>query len=109
MIANDKNKLIMLWILVLIFFSAVAYQWWQMKPFAVTVSSSDDTGQQIGSRVSQALQSIAANFELARQQAVSLPDELARQNQQQVLLKKAREYITNYNQTQASSTEAQKE
>ena len=109
MIIDDKHrgKLLVMWSLVLVFFFAVVYQWLQLKPFAVTASNPDNTWQQINSRLQQSLQSIAANFDLARQQTAALPQELERQGQQRVLLEKAKEYIANYN--QASSTEATKE
>lgn len=99
---NNRAKMFFMVLLVVIFFSAIFWQWWDYNPFKrVDTGQTSQMWTDILDEGAKTFEAVGANVEAGVDQASEISEEFVRQQKQQELLNATQEYLAN----QATSTD----
>ena len=91
--SDNKNKFVLLFVLVVVFSGAIIWQWLRFAPWQQDLGESDIHLQQVVEETQMAAQDIKDSLGVAREQVVDIQVELAKEQQRQELLKMAGQYL----------------
>ncbi len=93
LIGNERNKILLLTLLVVVATGFIGWQWVRFAPWSKTVSNPSPELQQAGAEIQNTVEQMKESFSVGQDQVEAIADEASKVPEQQELLQTASEYI----------------